>query len=121
MKLLLDSCLSPQAQTELEAAGHNVVWAGNWPEDPGDEVILERAYKDQRVLVTLDKDFGELVVLRGHPHCGILRLVDFRAGQQGVLCLRVLEMFANELAAGAIVTVEPGILRIRRPLPPSSL
>jgi predicted nuclease of predicted toxin-antitoxin system len=27
--------------------------------------------------VTLDKDFGELAVVYGHPHAGIIRLVDF--------------------------------------------
>jgi len=37
---------------------YDVVWAGEWPEDPGDEEILERAYLEGRILVTLDKDFG---------------------------------------------------------------
>ena len=114
MRLLLDTCISPQAKTELEAAGYDVVWAGDWPEDPGDQAILSRAYQEQRILVTLDKDFGELAVIRMSPHHGVLRLVDFRARQQGAVCVRVLEKHADELTAGAIITAEPGILRIRR-------
>ena len=120
MKLLLDTCLSPRAKTELEAAGHNVVWAGDWPEDPGDETILARAYEEQRILVTLDKDFGGLVVLRGFPHHGILRLIDFRAGQQGAVCSRILQEHADDLQGGAIITAAPGILRIYQPHRPSS-
>ncbi|MGD9728658.1 MAG: DUF5615 family PIN-like protein [Nitrospiraceae bacterium] len=42
----------------LEAAGHDVVWAGAWDIDPGDDDILAQAYREGRVLVTLDKDFG---------------------------------------------------------------
>jgi predicted nuclease of predicted toxin-antitoxin system len=66
--------------------GHDVVWASDWPSDAGDEEILAAAHADSRVLVTLDKDFGELAVARGHPHSGIVRLVGFRAAEQGPAC-----------------------------------
>lgn len=76
MKLLLDACVWGGSLQVLQAAGHDVVWAGNWPEDPGDEEILARAHSERRVLVTLDKDFGELAIVHGIPHSGILRLVN---------------------------------------------
>jgi predicted nuclease of predicted toxin-antitoxin system len=62
MKLLLDTCVWGGARPEIEAAGHDVVWAGEWPEDPGDEEILGRAQAEGRILVTLDKDFGQLAL-----------------------------------------------------------
>jgi predicted nuclease of predicted toxin-antitoxin system len=65
--------------------------------------------------VTLDKDFGEIVVVRGTPHSGILRLVGFRARQQGPSCLRILESHGEELQGGAIITAEPGRIRVRPP------
>jgi predicted nuclease of predicted toxin-antitoxin system len=65
--------------------------------------------------VTLDEDFGELAIVYGTPHCGILRLVNFAARQQAAICLRVLELHAEELLSGAIITAEPGRLRIRPP------
>ena len=99
----------------MEAAGHDVVWSGDWPNDPGDEEILAHAYSQGRVLVTLDKDFGELAVLRGIPHCGILRLVNVSAHQQAVICLQVLAKHGAELQSGAIITAELGQLRIRLP------
>jgi predicted nuclease of predicted toxin-antitoxin system len=115
MKVLLDSCVWGKALAELAAAGHDVVWSGNWPADPGDEEILARAHEQQRVLVTLDKDFGELAVARGAPHSGILRLVDISARQQAAVCLRVFALHGPELESGAIVTAEPQRLRIRLP------
>lgn len=113
MKLLLDACVWGGGVGELEAAGHDVVWAGTWDEDPGDEEILGRAHAEGRVLVTLDKDFGELAIVRERPHAGIVRLVGFRAQQQAQACVRILEVHSEELAAGAIITAQPGRLRLR--------
>jgi hypothetical protein len=38
LKVLLDACVSPGAQRSLETAGHDVIWAGDWSEDPGARV-----------------------------------------------------------------------------------
>ncbi|MCY3021450.1 MAG: DUF5615 family PIN-like protein [Planctomycetota bacterium] len=115
MKLLLDACVWGGVKKELHEAGHDVVWAGDWPDDPGDEEILARAHAESRVLVTLDKDFGELVVVRQRRHAGIIRLVGFSARQQGTACKAVLALHAADLQAGALVTAEPGRLRLRPP------
>lgn len=113
MKLLLDSCLSGKAASELRGSGHDVVWAGEWPADPGDAAILARARDEGRILVTLDKDFGELAVVHGEPHCGIVRLVDCSVTRQAATCTLVLARHGDTLAAGGIVTAEPGRLRVR--------
>ena len=115
MKLLLDTCVWGGAQKTLAAYGHDVVWTGNWSEDPGDEEILATAHDDGRILVTLDKDFGELAIVKGKPHSGIIRLVNLSAKQQGIVCLRVIEAYGQELQSEAIVTVEPSRIRIRPP------
>ena len=75
--------------------------------------ILARAHTQERVLVTLDKDFGELAIVRGQEHSGIVRLVNSAASRQAGLCLYALNLHGEELQAGAIITVEPGRLRIR--------
>lgn len=103
----------------LRAAGHDVAYVGDWPEDPGDAEILGHAERDGRVLVTLDKDFGTLALLAGRRHAGIVRLVDIPAREQAHASLRALAQFGAELAAGAIVTVEPGRLRLRAPIAPA--
>jgi predicted nuclease of predicted toxin-antitoxin system len=79
MKLLLDTCVWGGAKAELRAAGHDVYGTGDLAEDPGDEDILTQTHVEQRVLITLDKDFGELAIRQSLPHCGIVRLVNFGA------------------------------------------
>ena len=113
MKLLLDSCVWGGAKTELQAFGHDVVWCGDWDRDPGDEAVLAISRTEGRILVTLDKDFGELVVVQGKPHCGILRLVGFRARQQAGACQSVVAQYGEELLSGAIATVSPRQIRLR--------
>lgn len=115
MRLLLDTCVWGGATKVLKEAGHDVVWAGEWPEDPGDEEILNTAREEGRILVTLDKDFGELAIVHGITHHGIVRLVGISATQQANVCLRVISLHGAELQQGAMVTVEPGRLRLRPP------
>lgn len=101
----------------LKAAGHDVVWIGDLSADPGDEEILALAYRESRILITLDKDFGELAVVRDQAHAGIIRLVVVSSSQQATLCEIVLKRYGTELESGAIVTVEPGRIRVRPRLP----
>ena len=112
MKLLLDSCVWGRAVQPLRDAGHDVVYAGDWPQDPGDEQILAAAVAGQRVVVTLDKDFGALAFLKKQPHCGIVRLVDISATRQPDTCLKVIAQYEALLGQAAIVTVEPGRVRV---------
>lgn len=117
MKILLDTCIWGGALEALKAAGHDVIWAGAWDVDPGDDEILAHAHQEGRVLVTLDKDFGELAVVRDQPHAGIVRLVNWSALQQASICLSVLARYAAELQTGAIITADPGRIRVRPPNP----
>jgi len=113
VRVLLDSCVSGVAASAIGLAGHDVVWAGDWPTDPGDEQVLARAAEEARILVTIDKDFGELAVVRGMVHAGMIRLVGFRAADQGAAVVRLLERYRSELEAGAILTAEPWRVRVR--------
>lgn len=115
MKVLLDACVWNGAATDLRSAGHDVVWSGEWTTDPGDEEIFRRAHEQGRVLATLDKDFGEIAIVRGVAHSGIVRLVEVRARDQGRVLGEMLARLGAELLAGAIVTIEPGRVRVRLP------
>lgn len=113
MKLLLDTCVWGGTAKRLSEAGYDVQWMGEVEPDPGDEAVLRRAYEEGRILITLDKDFGELAIVYGKPHCGIVRLVNLPGRQQGPYCLTVLERFASALNQGAILTVTSDRVRIR--------
>ena len=113
MRLLLDTCLSGKAKSELEALGHDVVWSGDWPKDPGDDELLAWAHQEKRILVTLDKDFGELAVAHGKPHHGIIRLANISVTKQANMTIEILERHAQELISGSIVTANENRIRVR--------
>ncbi|MFN0317858.1 MAG: DUF5615 family PIN-like protein [Burkholderiales bacterium] len=115
MKVLLDACVWGKAVPALEQEGHDASWAGEWRFDPGDEAILAIASKENRVLVTLDKDFGELAIRRGQRHRGIVRLVGIPAKTQAEVCAQVLIRFSAELQGGALIVAELGRVRVRLP------
>lgn len=115
MRLLLDSCMAPRAVNALQEAGHDVDYVGDWPADPGDVEILAYAYSQRRVVITLDKDFGEHAVANQLPHAGLVRLVNFSVNVQGQACVHIVEKYGQELEGGALVTAEPGYVRIRPP------
>jgi predicted nuclease of predicted toxin-antitoxin system len=92
-----------------------VVWIGDLPRDPGDITVLSMAASDRRILVTLDRDFGELAVHQGRPHCGIIRIVDIRVAEQCDLILAILSEHQPALIRGAIVTASAGRIRVRAP------
>jgi predicted nuclease of predicted toxin-antitoxin system len=117
VKVLLDTCVWGPAADVLRGHSHDVIWAGDWDRDPGDEEILRTGHAEGRVLVTLDKDFGELAILRRQPHSGIVRLVGLASREQGPACHQVLQHYGEELQEGAIATVEPHRVRVRSPEP----
>jgi len=74
MKLLADESVDFPIIARLRSDGHVV--ASILQESPGldDEDVLGRAYRDGVVLLTADKDFGELVYRRQLPHAGVILL-----------------------------------------------
>lgn len=113
MRVLIDSCVAGSVPAALAAAGHEVECVADWPADPGDTTILARARNAGQIILTLDKDFGELVVVRRQAHSGIVRLVGFATAQQAPASVAVLKRYASELIGGALVTAEPGRTRVR--------
>jgi len=115
MKILLDTCVWGKAKQELASEGHDVEWAGDWETDPGDMKILSLSYEQSRILVTLDKDFGELAIVKQMPHRGIIRLANISARNQARVVLKLLKNYSDILIKGAILTVDQKKLRVRPP------
>ena len=80
-----------------------------------DEDILPLAVREGRVIVTNDKDFGDLVYARGMEHRGIvlLRLGDERAPSKIAAMSRVLDEYADHIV-GHFVVVTDSTVRISR-------
>lgn len=91
MKFLVDRCAGRRLAEWLRAQNHDVVESRESGPDPGDRTILQWAAEEQRVLVTMDKDFGTLAFLEGMAHCGVVRLPDVPATRRIELMERVLD------------------------------
>ena len=115
MRFLTDRCAGHRLAEWLRNSGHDVVEAQTLGPDPGDRALLERARQENRVLVTLDKDFGELIYLRQVPHSGLILLPDVRVPQRIETVRSVIEEHLEALEEQAVVTVRGGRIRISRP------
>lgn len=114
MRFLIDRCAGRKIADRLRALGHDVTEAREHEPDPGDVALLEWAASEDRILVTMDKDFGAHVFVRGARHAGIIRLPHVPSAQRLRLIERVLADHADELG-GAIVTVRGNRVRVSRP------
>lgn len=97
----------------LQEDDFDVAFVAELGPDPGDRAVLARALAEGRILITLDADYGWLAVAERLPHAGIIRLLEDRPDRQAALCRAVLNHYADELNAGALITASPDKVRIR--------
>jgi predicted nuclease of predicted toxin-antitoxin system len=76
--------------------------------------LLDLAFQEKRVLVTEDKDFGELVFVHRLPHPSIVRFVEMRVEDQVKAMQELLTRYPEELEAKALIVVTTGRIRIRQ-------
>ena len=76
MKFIVDRCAGRRLAEWLSNNGHDVIDTRDIEPDPGDRALLELAASQGRVLITIDKDFGELIHRGELAHSGLVRLPD---------------------------------------------
>jgi predicted nuclease of predicted toxin-antitoxin system len=114
VKFLVDRCAGYRLAEWLRANGHDVVESRTISPDPGDRALLEWANRENRILVTIDTDFGELLFLEKASHGGLVRLPDVPAERRIALMAEVLKRHGHELAPGIVVTVRGARIRISK-------
>ena len=115
MKFLIDRCTGRRLAEWLRLQGHDVVEALELGPDPGDRALLAYAADNDRILVTIDTDFGEFIYARGLRHSGVVRLPDVPAQQRISLMSELIERRREALETQAIVTIRNGRIRVSRP------
>jgi predicted nuclease of predicted toxin-antitoxin system len=113
MNFLADeSCAGPVIRA-LRETGHDVVAIAEVAKGATDEQVLERAVNEKRVLITEDRDFGELVYARGRSSAGVI-LVRFHSRARRAKPATVVEAVAKLglRLRNAFTVVEPGRVRI---------
>ncbi len=119
MKFLADWCAGRRLAEWLRNNGHDVIEAYTLGPDPGDRSLLQLAAADDRILITTDKDFGELIYLHLVHHAGLIRLPDVRTPERIELIARIINRHSQALENRAIVTVRGGRIRISYPPAPN--
>ena len=114
MRFLVDRCAGRRLADWLRQKGHDVLESRERGPDPGDRVLLQWAIEERRVLVTMDKDFGQIIFVGGASHCGLVRLPDVPVGRRIALMEMVLTEYPDELAARSVITVRGDRVRISR-------
>ena len=116
MNLLADECVAAEVVARLRADGHAVEAAGDATPAAADDDVLARAAGTGRVLVTADKDFGELVYRLGRAHAGVvlLRLAGMSPADRAEIVSAVFRDRTAEIP-GSFTVVEPDNVRVRRP------
>ena len=118
MKFLLDSCAASRTlHKALIDLGHDVLSAREGYSRATDEALLALAYEERRVLVTEDKDFGELVFLRRLPHPCTVRLVELRVMEKVGAMRDLIERHGDAMREDAIIVVTGRRVRIRSASP----
>ena len=111
MRFLADeSCAQPVIRALREAA-HDVAAIAEMAKGASDEYVLEQALK--RVLVTEDRDFGELVYARRQPSAGVL-LIRFHPSARRNKPVTVVAAVAKlgQRLQDAFTVIEPGRVRV---------
>ena len=114
LRLLIDLSAGHAVAESLRGLGHDVLEVRDHDPRMADVDILAWAVSESRLVVTMDKDFGELVHRSGVNHSGVLllRLDDERALRKVAVIEAIFASFADELP-GRFAVYQDSRLRIR--------
>ncbi len=117
MKILADMHISPITVQFLRDLGHNVVRVNEiLPADSSDRLIVETAIKSDRVILTQDLDFSEIITFSGktNPSLISLRLTSSRIEYVNSILKNTLPRIERDAQEGSIISVEDKRIRIRK-------
>lgn len=111
---MVDESTGAAVVKQLRDLGHDVFSVAEAMPQAKDVDILERAAQERRIVLTNDKDFGELAFRSGQAHHGIVlfRLRDEGTGHRVHMLRLLLNQHAGQLENHFVVVTENGI-RIR--------
>ncbi len=109
MRFLVDECTGPKVSEWLRDESHEVFSV--FDEARGitdDDEILAKAFSENWILITNDKDFGEMVFRERRKHHGIIfmRLEDERSANKIEVLQRLLKGYAEKLPEEFVVVTE---------------
>lgn len=119
MKILADENLARDLVAWLRASGHDVLYAAEAAPGESDPTWATRAEQEKRVLITSDKDFGELVFRDGLSSYGVvlLRLDDLTVAE-ALARLQSVWSVVEANPTGQFIVITEKKVRVRSLTPP---
>ncbi|MBS3088553.1 DUF5615 family PIN-like protein [Candidatus Pacearchaeota archaeon] len=115
MRFLVDECSGSKVFEMLKEKGYDAKFVSEIMSGASDEEVLEFAEKENRILITNDKDFGELIFRLRMPSSGVILFrLNLDTSKQKIKYLSyLLENFQDKLQENFVVITE-GQVRIRK-------
>jgi predicted nuclease of predicted toxin-antitoxin system len=114
MKFLLDVNASGTLSNLLMELGHDIAWVNRVNSKMSDDEILTWAVSEQRIIITTDSDFEQMIWLQGRTHCGVVRLENLPRAQRIALFQDILNNYAEALELGYVIIATSQKIRVRR-------
>jgi predicted nuclease of predicted toxin-antitoxin system len=117
VRLLVDECCDPRLVAALRGAGHDVRYGLETDPGASDEQLVALSIEQERILITEDKDFGELAIRHGRSLPGLI-LIRIAPENRRRKPARVLALLAKqgERLAGSYAVLDETRVRVR-PIP----
>ena len=108
MRFLVDECTGPKVAKWLSGHGYEVFSVYEQARGMDDDAIIVKAFDEDWILITNDKDFGEKVYREHRSHRGVvfLRLKDESASNKLETLRRLLEAYSDRLTDCFVVVSE---------------
>jgi predicted nuclease of predicted toxin-antitoxin system len=99
VRWLIDECVDARLAAALRESGHDVVYMSEVAPRAADSAVMDRAHRENRLLLTEDKDFGDLTFRQARPVPGLvlLRIDPGRRSQKVARLLATIDRLGDAL------------------------
>jgi len=112
IKFLIDECTGKRLSILLKKAGYEVIFVGDWKPSASDDELLQKADEEGRVLITDDKDFGELIFRLNKPASGVILIRSSTTNPE--IRLHLLEALLKSVDANKkFIVLKDNVFKIR--------
>jgi predicted nuclease of predicted toxin-antitoxin system len=113
LKFLIDECTGISVSIKLVQLGYDSISVIEQMKGASDKEIMERAVKENRIIVTNDKYFGRLAGFNKLPGMILLRLKDESIENKVKVVSSIVNSYAN-MVTGNIMVVSEKKIRVQK-------
>lgn len=115
LRFLADESCDFLVVRALRADGYDVLAVSEYTQRSDDRELIEQSYRENRIVLTEDKDFGSLVFVSQVATAGVI-LIRFPGNRRETLVQTMRRFIQDKVdeIPGAFVVIQPGHVRISR-------